>query len=114
MKHRAGPNALDRVGPVRSLAEVHRIVVSVGEPESNRHASGRLESKGIDQLFAQESHRRRTQDDDTLIVQPDNPLIRAKIQQLCEMQVFGGACRCGVAAASRYAILRLERRSNVD
>ncbi len=87
VKHRAGPNSLDRIGPVRSLAEVDRVVVSVRVPESNRHAPGRFEAKGIDQLFPQQSHGRRTQDDDTLLVQPDDPFIRAEVQQFREMQV---------------------------
>ena len=30
VQHRAGSNALDRIGPVRALAEVDRVVVSVG------------------------------------------------------------------------------------
>ena len=115
VKHRAGSNALDRIGPVRSLAEVHRVVVSVGVPESNRHASGRFESKGIDQLFPQQSHGRRTQDDDTLLVQPDDALIGAKIQQFREMRVGWG----GIVVAARLrlhdtAIVRLERRGHVD
>ena len=67
-EHCAGANALDWIGPVRSLAEVDRVMVSIGIAESNRHASRRVESNGIDQLFAQQSHRCRTQDDDPLVV----------------------------------------------
>ena len=62
-------------------------MVSVGEPESNRDASGGFEAQRVDQLFAQQSHRRRAQDDDTLLVQPDDALIRPKVEQFCEMQV---------------------------
>ena len=115
VKHRAGPNALDRIGPVRSLAQVDRVVIAVGEPESNRHASGRLESQRVDQLLPQKSHRRRAENDDTLLVQPDDPLIRPEIEQFCEVQVrCGQACRRDVVAASRCAILRSRRRSDVD
>ena len=81
MQHRAGANAFDRIGPVRPLAEVDRVMVPVGVPESNRHTPRRFESKGVDQLFLQQSHGRRTQDDDTLLVQPDDPLVRAEVQQ---------------------------------
>jgi hypothetical protein len=87
VKHRAGSNSLDRIGPARSLAEVDRVMVSVCVPESNRHASGRFESKRIDQLFPQQSHGCRTQDDDPLLVQPDDPFIGTEIQQFREMQV---------------------------
>ncbi len=115
VKHRAGSNALDRIGPVRSLAEVDRVVVSVGVPESNRHASGRFESKGIDQLFPQQSHGCRTQDDDTLLVQPDDPFIRAEVQQFREMRIrWGGLVVATWLRLHGSAIVRLERRSNVD
>src|SRR6188472_500378 len=114
VKHRAGSNALDRIGPVRSLAEVDRVMVSVGVPKPNRHASGRCESKGIDQLFPQQSHGCRTQDDDTLLMQPDDPFIRAEVQQFREMRICWG--RLVIATWLRLhgsAIVRRERRSNV-
>ena len=87
-------------------------MVSVGEPEPNRYPSGCLEAQRVDQLFAKESHRRRADDDDTLIVQPDNPLIRTKIEQFCEVQVF--VSRRLVPAWLRLhdtLILRLNRES---
>ena len=87
LEHRARPHSLNGIGPVRVFAEIHRVVISVGEPEPNRYPPGRLETQRIDQLFAKESHRRRADDDDTLIVQPDNPLVRPKIEQFCEVQV---------------------------
>jgi hypothetical protein len=103
VKHRAGSNSLDWIGPVRSFAQVDRVVVSVGVPESNRHASRSFESKGIDQLFPQQSHGRRTQDDDPLLVQPDDALVRAKVQQFREMRIAWG----GIVVAT---LLRLHAR----
>ena len=88
LEHRTRLKPIHGIGPSRPFAEVHRIVVSIGEPESNRHPSGGLEAQRVYQLFAKKSHRRRTQDDDPLIVQPDNPLIRTEIEQFCEVQVF--------------------------
>jgi hypothetical protein len=62
-------------------------VVPVSEPESNRYSSGGLETERIDQLFAEKSHRCRTEDDDALLVQPDDPLIWTKVEQFCQMQI---------------------------
>ena len=39
-------------------------------------------------LLAKKSHRRRAENDDTLLVQADDPLIRTKIEQFCEVQIF--------------------------
>ena len=89
-------------------------MVSVGVPEPNRHASRRFESKGIDQLFPQQSHGCRTQDDDTLLMQPDDAFVRAEVQQLREMRICWG--RLVIATWLRLhgsAIVRRERRSNV-
>ena len=36
LEHRTRPKPIHRVGPFRPFPQVHRIVVSVGEPESNR------------------------------------------------------------------------------
>src|SRR5687768_1449944 len=36
LKHGSRPNAFYGIGPVGALAEVHRVVVPVGEPEPNR------------------------------------------------------------------------------
>jgi hypothetical protein len=87
LKHRTIPNSVHWTRPLRPLAQVHRIVISVGEPESNRDPSGSLKAQRIDQLFAEEAHGRRAQNDDSLLVQSDNPLIGPKVEQFCEVQV---------------------------
>jgi hypothetical protein len=88
VKHRTGPNSLYWVSPFRSLAQVHRVVIPVSEPEPNRNASGGFDSQGIDELFPHKPHGRRAENDDTLLVQPDDPLIWAEIEQFCEVQVL--------------------------
>jgi hypothetical protein len=68
VKHRTGTNSLYRVGPLRSLAEVHCVVIPVGEPESDGHASGGLDAQRINEFFPQKPHGRGAEDDDTLVV----------------------------------------------
>ena len=87
LKQRTVPNAVQRIRPLRPLTQIHRIVVSVGKPESDRDPPGCLEAQRIDQLFAEEAHSRRAQDDDSLLVESDNPLIRPKVEQFCKVQV---------------------------
>jgi hypothetical protein len=84
----ARANAVQRIRPRRPLAQAHRIVVSVSETESNRDPSGRLEAQRIDQLLTKEAHRRRAEDNDPLLVQADDPLVRPKVEQFCEMQIL--------------------------
>jgi hypothetical protein len=112
LEHCTRPKSIHRVGPLRPFPQVHRIVISVGEPEANRYPSGGLEAQRVDQLFAKESHRRRTQDDDPLIVQADNPLIRTEIEQFCEVQVLviGRFVTAGLRLHDT-PILRLNRES---
>jgi hypothetical protein len=88
VEHRARSNSLERIRPPRPLAQVHRIVVPVGEPQSNRYPPGRLEAQGINQLLAQEPHGGRAENDDALLVQSDDPLIGPKVEQFCEVQVL--------------------------
>ena len=112
LEHCTCPEAVHRVGPLRSFPQVHRIVVSVGEPEPNRYPSGCLEAQRVDQLFAKQSHRRRADNDDTLIVQPDNSLIRPKIEEFCEVQVFvSGRLVPAWLRLHDTLILRLNRES---
>lgn len=88
LKYGTRTNTLYGISPPRAPAEVHGVVIPVREPESNRQASGRREPERIDQLLPQKAHRRRTENDDTLIVQADEPLVRPEIEQFCEVQVL--------------------------
>ena len=52
VQHGSRANSFDGIGPVRALAEIHRVVIPVGEPEPNRDAPGCLEAQRIDQLLS--------------------------------------------------------------
>ena len=43
----------------------------------------------VDQLFSQQSHRRRAQDHHALLMEPDNALVRTKVEQFGELKRFG-------------------------
>ena len=86
MQHGAGAKPLFGAGPCRSVAQTHGIVIAVSETESKQQSSRRLESERVDELFAEQPHGCRAQDDDALFVQPDNALIGTKIQELREME----------------------------
>ena len=88
VKHGTGSESLQRARPFGSVAQTHRIVVPVREPEPQDQASRRLEAQRIDEFLAQQSHGGRTQDDNPLLVQADDALIRPKIEKLGEVEVF--------------------------
>ena len=71
-----------RVRPLGSIAQTHRIVIPVRVPKPQHEASSGLQPQGIDQLLAQQTHGGRAEDDDPLLVQPDDALIRAKVENL--------------------------------
>ena len=48
----------------------------------------RLEPQRVDELLAQQAHGRRAQDDDALLVQPDDALIGTEIEHLGEVEVL--------------------------
>ena len=82
-----GAEAVDRVGPVRAVAQVDGVVVAVGEPEPQQQPPRRLASERVDQLLPQQAHRCRAEDHHALLVQPDDALIRPEVQQFREMQI---------------------------
>ena len=87
LKHRSGANPIERIGPLRAFSQVHGIVVSIGEAESDRNPSGCVETQRVDQLLAEQPHGGCTEDDNPLLVQSDDPLVRTKIEQFREVQV---------------------------
>ena len=96
VEHGAGAEALRRAGPVRARPQVDRVVVAIREPESKQDAARGLDAERVDELLAHQPHRRGAEDHDALLVQADDALIRAKIEQFREMQA--GARRLVVAA----------------
>ena len=96
MEHRPGAKAVHRAAPIRSRTQIDRVVVSVREPEAKQHAAGCFEPERVDELLSHEAHRGRAEDDDTLLVQSNDPLIGPEIEQFGEVQIV--AVRWVVAA----------------
>jgi hypothetical protein len=84
---RTGTKAIDRRTPVGACAQIDRVVVAVGKAESQQYAARRFDAERVDELLAHETHRRRAEDHHALLVQPDDPLIGAKIQQLGQVKL---------------------------
>jgi hypothetical protein len=81
---------LDGVSDRRgSAAQAHGVVIAIGESETKHQPTSRLDAECVDQLFSQQSHRRRAQDHDALVIEPDNALVRAKVEQFGELKRFG-------------------------
>ena len=90
VQHGAGAQAVGGRRPGRTLAQVHRVVVAVGEPEAQQQAPRHVDAERVDQLLAQQAHRRRAQDHDALVVQPDHPEIGAEVEQLGQLHPIEG------------------------
>ena len=86
MEHRACTEAVDRAAPIRACAQIDGVVVAVGEAEPKQDAPRGLQSERVDELLAHQAHRGRAQDDDSLLVQADDALIRPEIEQFGEVQ----------------------------
>jgi hypothetical protein len=67
--------------PFRAFAQAHGIVVPVCVPEPQHQASRRLESQRVNEFLAQKTHCGSAQNNDALLMEPDDPLIRAEIEQ---------------------------------
>ena len=62
-------------------------MVPVCEPEPKQDAPRRLQPERVDELLSHQAHRGRAQDDDSLLVQANDALIRPKIEQFGEVQI---------------------------
>ena len=81
---------LDGVDDSRgSVAQAHGVVIAIGESEAEHQATSRLDAECVDKLFSQQPHRRRAQDHDALLMEPDNALVRPKVEQFGELKRFG-------------------------
>ena len=70
-------------------------MVSVGVAKPQEQAPRRLESQRVDEFLAQQAHGRGAEQDDALLVQADDALIRPKIEQLRQMMGLDIASRSG-------------------
>ena len=80
---RSPSSGLDQCGPI---AQAHRIVIPVRKAKPHEQAAGRVRPQRVDQLLSQQSHRGRAEDDDALLVEPNDAFIRPKIEQFGELQ----------------------------
>ena len=85
----AGAKAVERCLPVRSIAQVHGVVIAVGKPEPEQEPPGRLGPDGVDEGLTQQAQRRRAQDHDTLFVQADDTEVGTEVQHLGELKARG-------------------------
>ena len=103
MEHRAGAEAVHRTAPIRACPQIDGVVISVCEAEPKQDAARCVQPQRIDELLSHEAHRGRAEDDDALLVQPNDALIRPKIEQFGEVQRGAvAAYRRGVSGTSPY------------
>ena len=86
VQDRARAETLERVAPLEPLAEIDGIVVAVGVPEPHQQAPGDVAPEGVDQLLAQQPHRRRAENHHALLVQPDDAEVRTEVQEFGQLQ----------------------------
>ena len=63
-------------------------MIAIRITKAQKEASCRFKSQGVDELFAQQAHGGRAQDDDTLLVQPDDAQIGPKIEHLRKIEML--------------------------
>ena len=92
MQNRARAEPLQRVAPLEPLAEIDRVVVAVGIPESHEQPPGDVATEGVDQLLAQQPHRRRAENHDALLVQSDDTEIGRKSRSSANCSRSSSGC----------------------
>jgi hypothetical protein len=85
VKYCTYPEAFQWGCPFRSIAQAHRIVIPVCVPEPQHEASRGLKSQRVNEFLPQKTHCGSAQNDDALLMEPDDPLIRAEIEQRGEV-----------------------------
>ena len=73
--------------PIRALPQIDGVVVTVREPEPHQEAPSRLEPERVDQFLSHQAHRGGAEDDDALLVEPDDALVGPEIEQFGELQI---------------------------
>ena len=82
----AGPQSVHRIRPGGSIAQTDRVVIAIGETEAHEKAARRLRPQRVDQLLPKQSHSRRAEDDDPLLVEPDDAFVRTEFEQFGQLQ----------------------------
>jgi hypothetical protein len=61
-------------------------VIAICKAKAHQKAARGFGPEGVDQLFSQQAHRGRAEDDHSLLVEPNDAFIRSKVEQLDELQ----------------------------
>ncbi|HEY7191405.1 MAG TPA: hypothetical protein VH436_32865 [Vicinamibacterales bacterium] len=83
---RPGPQPVQRIGPSSAIAKAHRVVIAIRETKPHEQAPRRFGPERIHQFLSQQAHGCRAKDDDSLLMEPDDALIRPKVEELGEVQ----------------------------
>ena len=86
MHDRAGTQPVEWIGPRGPIAQADRVVIAVGKTKPHEQAARGFGPQRVDQLLSQQAHRGRAEDDDALLVEPNDAFIRPKIEQFGELQ----------------------------
>ena len=86
MEDSAGTKPFERIHPSGSVAQADSVVIPVRKAEPEHKTPRGLDAQCVNQLFAQQPHGRGTENDDALLVQPDDALIRTEIEHLGEIE----------------------------
>jgi hypothetical protein len=87
MEQRAGTKALNGTTPFGACAQVDGVVIPVREPKPQQEATRRFGSQRVDEFLSHQTHGRCTEDDDTLLVQPNDTLIGPEVEQFGKVQI---------------------------
>src|SRR5688572_26766150 len=90
----AGAKPVERIAPVKPLAEVDGIVVPIGVAESHQQPPADVTAEAVNQLLPQQAHRRRAQNHHALFMQADDAEIGAKVEELRQLQALELWRRC--------------------
>ena len=86
VNNRAGSQSVEWIGPVGTIAKADGVVVAVGKAKPHEKAARGFGPERVDQLFSQQAHRGRAEDDHPLLVEPNDTFIRPKVEQFDELQ----------------------------
>jgi hypothetical protein len=100
VEQRSCTHTFERIGPVRTFPKADGVVIAVSKAETQQQPSCGLDAQRVHQLLAQQAHCRRTQDHDPLLVQSNDALVGAKVEQLCKVQLRNLRQRLGTTLHS--------------
>ena len=83
---RAGTQSVDWTGPCGAIAQADRVVIPVRETKPHEEAASGVRPQRVDQLLSQQAHRGRTEDDHSLLVEPNDAFIGPKVEELGQLQ----------------------------